>query len=64
MAKKALYGKKPHHVRIWTAECTCFEKQYICMMGRGGKNKVYIFITGLCKFREITETSLPGGCYF
>jgi len=33
MAKKALHDQKPHHVGIWTVECTCFEKQYICMMG-------------------------------
>jgi hypothetical protein len=32
MAKKALHDKEPH-VRIWTAECTRFEKQYISMMG-------------------------------
>jgi hypothetical protein len=33
MAKKALHDKKPHHVRIRTAERTRFEKQYICTMG-------------------------------
>jgi hypothetical protein len=33
MAKKATHNKKHHHVGIWTAECTHFEKQYICMTG-------------------------------
>jgi hypothetical protein len=32
MAKKLLHDKKSHHVGMWTAESTCFEKQYICMM--------------------------------
>ena len=46
-------------------DCRVYPLWKIVHMYDGGdKNKVYTFVTRLCKFRKITETSLPVGFYF